>query len=56
MKCMMPDALYGMPILAGVMAKVALSVLTIMSQERQRSQAPPQTVPSTQAITGMGTS
>jgi hypothetical protein len=45
-----------MPILAGVIAKVDPSVAMTMSHEQQRSQAPPQTVPSTIAMTGTGQS
>ena len=44
------------PIFAGVMANVAVSAATIMSQLRHKSHAPPQTVPLAQAMTGIGMS
>ena len=53
-KVTMPLRLYGTPSLAGVTANVTSGAATIRSQANTASQAPPQTPPSSMAITGAG--
>jgi hypothetical protein len=54
MTCNMPVGLYATPSRAGVMAKEVFSVPIRMSQTMASSTAPPQTLPSSMAITGAG--
>ena len=56
MKVSSPVTLYGTESLAGVMARVTSGAAMMRSQLRANSQAPPQTLPSTRAMTGEGKS